>query len=213
MFISYQKKFSVIIFVISIIVFNSAFAGLEKETITPAEKLYFLINKNSDMRANFTQTSVSSSGSERRSNGTILLKKPNYFKWQVNSPSQLIISNGHKLWNYNKDLEQVVIQPVPQKISQAPYLLLLAGHISSLKNLFNIKELDHGYFYLTPKDTKGSIIEYINIYFKKDKLVGLKIKTVMNQINIFSFTKQTYDKISPNQFEFTIPKGVDILGG
>jgi outer membrane lipoprotein carrier protein len=193
--------------------FNSAFASIDKEGTSSAEKLYLLINKNSEMRASFTQTIISSSGSEQRSNGSLWLKKPNYFKWQVNSPSQLIVSNGYKLWNYNKDLEQVTIQPVPKQISQAPYLLLLAGNLSALKSLFNIKEIGHGYFYLTPKDTKDSVIEYINIYFKQDRLTGLKIKTVMNQISILPFTNQTYAKIAPNQFEFTIPQGVDVLGG
>ena len=200
-----------LIFVLFICSCCSLYAQVETSTKTAISELYSLISKNSEMTSDFSQIVISPNGTQNLSKGSLSLKKPNLFRWEVDSPAQIIVSNGYKLWSYNKDLEQVIVQPVPKKVDNAPYLLLLAGHKDVLQSNFFVKKIKNTVFELSPKKA-DSMIKNIRIIFIKGKLVSLRIQTLMDQINIFTFNNQSYKELPSSLFNLSIPKGVDILG-
>ncbi len=68
--------------------------------------------------------------------GEMALERPGKFLWQINKPDQqLLVSDGKQLWIYDKDLEQVIIQPVNQRLDETP-ALLLAGEVESIQRIF-----------------------------------------------------------------------------
>ncbi len=99
---------------------NIAFASTTDDLITKIKNIQ-------SMSANFTQKLIDGqSDSNVNSKGTMSLKKPQYFKWITTSPNnQEIVSNGKKLWIYDGDLEQLIIKPVSNNISQFPYLIFI----------------------------------------------------------------------------------------
>ena len=168
-----------------------------------------------NMHADFKQVLKNpSQGTLTESNGQMWVSKPSYFKWQTLKPSkQLLLSDGNKLWNYDVELEQVTISPVPKEVSQAPYLLLLSGKEEVLQKLFNIRKINNNTYQLTPKDKEQSLIEYIDFSFNKDKTPGqMVIQTGTGQSTSIHFSNISCAPVNKNIYQFTPPKGVDILG-
>jgi len=82
-----------------------------------------LLQQFQSLSANFSQELTDSQGMKSVTSGTLILKKPNQFRWEVNSPNQqLFISNGKELWNVEPDLEQVSLSPLEQNLSTTPLL-------------------------------------------------------------------------------------------
>ena len=166
------------------------------------------------MRANFNQVLKSPDQSGvQRSTGQMWLSKPSYFKWYVTKPSeQILVSNGIKLWNYDVALEQVTVSEVPQDMSQAPYLLLLTGKRSTISSLFDITNINANAYRLTPKSSINSMIKYIDMNFSGKSLLSLAIYTETGQSTIITFSDLSFTKIPQSAYNFTPPKGVDVLG-
>ena len=178
-----------------------------------SESLFDLIQKLQNMHADFIQTMVTARGAEQESKGKIWISKPSYFKWEITSPNnQLLVSNGQKLWNYDKDLEQVTIQKVPKDMSQAPYLLLLTGQPENLDRLFSVSKVKEGLYRLTPKNQNDSILDHVDMRFEQGILEALMIQTATGQTSTIRFSHQNFAKIPLSTYDFIPPKGVDVLG-
>jgi outer membrane lipoprotein carrier protein len=147
-----------------------------------------------------------------QSQGEIWITKPSFFKWVVSSPNQqTLVSDGKKLWIYDKELAQVTVQAVPDNITQAPYLLLLTGKPETLAQLFSIAQLNNNHYRLTPKDKKQSLMKYIDIVFKGKLLSKLVIQTDMSQSTDISFSEQSIAEIPLKTYQLGQLPGVAIL--
>ena len=147
-----------------------------------ADDLVNKIKNIQSMSANFTQKLIDGQNdSNANSKGTMSLKKPQFFKWVTKSPNnQEIVSNGKKLWIYDGDLEQLIIKPVSDNISQFPYLILLSKNSDNLGKLFTIKEKTENTYILKPKNDE--MINSITIKFTATgELDYLDISTSLNQ--------------------------------
>ncbi|MCF6775611.1 outer membrane lipoprotein chaperone LolA [Thiotrichales bacterium 19X7-9] len=207
----YKFKYFVILF--SFLVLIRPIYAMQNST--PTDELLQHIHHISSYQANFMQTVVDkSTGNKSVSYGTLWVKQPSFFKWEVLKPNkQLLVSNGKKLWNYDMDLEQVTVQNVPKTISQAPILLLLRGDPKTLNDLFFIYERKKNTFTLIPKDKESVAINKIILYFDNGNLKKLTLRTSTGIDTYILFDKYNYDKINTSFFDFTPPKGVDVLGG
>jgi outer membrane lipoprotein carrier protein len=139
--------------------------------------------------------------------------KPHFFKWTTTSPNkQEIVSNGHKLWIYDDDLEQLIIKKASDDISQFPYLILLSKNTSKIDAMFNVTKRSNSSYQLTPKTDE--MISNIVIKFDKNQhLSSLIITTSMHQNTkiTFSNVKVNTDAIKESQFSFITPKGADVI--
>src|SRR3989338_5265990 len=84
-----------------------------------------LLQSFHSMSANFTQNITDNQGNQSMATGSLIIQKPNQFRWEEVSPNeQLFISDGKKLWNVEPDLEQVTVSALSQNLSTTPLLLL-----------------------------------------------------------------------------------------
>ncbi|MED5530177.1 MAG: outer membrane lipoprotein chaperone LolA [Pseudomonadota bacterium] len=175
-----------------------------------------LANINS-LTANVVQLIVESDGGIlEESNIKMLLKKPNGFYWETITPYQeLIVTNGIKLWNYQPDLEQVVIEDWDVSKSELA-AQLLSGKTENLDSQYIIEESsdtnnDSQEFVLTPVDA-DSIYTQISINFITSELDLIYLNSRNGQQTVWRF-----DAIERNQiledslFDFQPPAGIEII--
>ncbi|MEE3299854.1 MAG: outer membrane lipoprotein chaperone LolA [Pseudomonadota bacterium] len=192
--------------------FKGSFA--QQEALTRLNSL--LANINS-LTADVVQLIVESDGGIlEESNIKMLLKKPNGFYWETITPYQeLIVTNGIKLWNYQPDLEQVVIEDWDVSKSELA-AQLLSGKTENLDSQYIIEELsdtnnDSQEFVLTPVDA-DSIYTQISINFITSELDLIYLNSRNGQQTVWRF-----DAIERNQiledslFDFQPPAGIEII--
>ncbi len=173
------------------------------------------INNIQSMSADFSQRMIDNqNGANFNTEGSMELKKPSFFRWATKTPNnQEIISNGKKLWFYDEDLDQLVIKNVSNNISEAPYLILLSKNSDKLSQMFAVKKLGDNGFVLTPKGD-DTMIDDITIRFdKNDNLLSLNIGTSLHQFTTIAFSdiKTNQADLKDDIFEFTAPKGTDVI--
>ncbi|HAI15025.1 MAG: outer membrane lipoprotein chaperone LolA [Pseudomonadota bacterium] len=192
--------------------FKGSFA--QQEALARLDSL--LANINS-LTADVVQLIVESDGGIlEESNIKMLLKKPNGFYWETITPYQeLIVTNGIKLWNYQPDLEQVVIEDWDVSKSELA-AQLLSGKTENLDSQYIIEELsdtnnDSQEFVLTPVDA-DSIYTQISINFITSELDLIYLNSRNGQQTVWRF-----DAIERNQiledslFDFQPPAGIEII--
>jgi outer membrane lipoprotein carrier protein len=127
----------------------------------------------------------------------------------------LIVTNGIKLWNYQPDLEQVVIEDWDVSKSELA-AQLLSGKTENLDSQYIIEELsdtnnDSQEFVLTPVDA-DSIYTQISINFITSELDLIYLNSRNGQQTVWRF-----DAIERNQiledslFDFQPPAGIEII--
>ena len=192
--------------------FKGSFA--QQEALARLDSL--LANINS-LTADVVQLIVESDGGIlEESNIKMLLKKPNGFYWETITPYQeLIVTNGIKLWNYQPDLEQVVIEDWDVSKSELA-AQLLSGKTENLDSQYIIEELsdtnnDSQEFVLTPVDA-DSIYTQISINFITSELDLIYLNSRNGQQTVWRF-----DAIERNQiledslFDFQPQAGIEII--
>lgn len=180
---------------------------------TPATlDLQVLLGKINTMQAKFKQ-SVYSEKKELLHNyqGNIEFKKPHMFRWQVDAPDpSLLITDGKKLWNYDVGLEQVTIENFTSNKEVTPLSFIL-DDINNLTKNFNIQEISHHCYKLTPKQENTNFV-HVSVCFKNEKIVSVNIYDHLGQTSLFEFYEIKNNKeIANNRFSFTPPAGVDVL--
>lgn len=209
-----MKKFflSIFLFCISI----QAFASSE------ATKLYSLLDPIWSLQARFEQTIKSEQGRVlQRLSGKVMLKKPGQFRWEVlGKEPRLIVADGKKVWDFDKDLEQVTVQKLNKEQIQAP-IFFLTGDTASLETDFKINSLplkqgmclegSNACFELKPKRQEGSF-QWIRIGFKDGILNKMELLDQLGQYSTFLFKEVKLNQPIPSaQFTFVPPPHVDVL--
>ncbi|HXH55350.1 MAG TPA: outer membrane lipoprotein chaperone LolA [Gammaproteobacteria bacterium] len=191
-------------------------------TTTGVAELKALLVHISSLQGNFQQVIKSEAGRQLQScTGKMWLKKPGQFRWEIlgNEP-RLIVADGKKVWDYDKDLEQVTIQKLNKAQTAAP-IFFLTGDVNSLDADFKIKKLplvdghclknSESCFELHPKNSEGSF-QWIKIGFKAKTLNEMELLDQLGQVSVFSFKQvQLNANIPDSQFHFMPSKGVDVL--
>jgi outer membrane lipoprotein carrier protein len=176
------------------------------------------------LTADFQQKMTSEKGRIlQQSTGKMWLKKPGQFRWEVlGKEARLVVSNGKQVWDYDKDLEQVTIQKLSKGEVRAP-IFFLTGEVNSIDRDFNVKNISIAgkscmqgsdqCFELYPKNEQTPF-QWIRVGFKNKILKDLEILDQLGQHSFFSFENTKMNpSVSPGQFSFTPPKGVDVVGG
>ena len=151
----------------------------------------------------------------QESSGTLWIDRPDKFRWNYDKPyKQEIVSDGSKIWVYDKDLQQVTVRPLAGGLGYTP-AVLLAGR-GRLEDNFVIKPIgpqgNLEWAQLTPKNKDGGF-ENVRIGFEQGKLRVLEmIDGFGNTTRVTLQAAKENVKIEPATFEFTPPKGVDVVG-
>jgi outer membrane lipoprotein carrier protein len=168
------------------------------------------------MRAQFSQVVNDAQGRKvQEVQGTMQLLRPNKFRWEYKKPyEQQIISDGKQVFLYDLDLQQVTVRELGKALSASPAALLAGG--TALDTNFNlnneVRKDDLAWVQVLPKE-KDSGFDQVFLGFKQNQLQKMELHDSFNHITYISFTSvERNPALSGAAFQFTPPKGVDVVG-
>jgi len=165
--------------------------------------------------ADFEQQVHGPNGGGKSSRGTLALKAPRQFRWDVLAPyKQLIVADGEKVWIYDPDLEQVSVRPQGTEEAHSPLTVLT--DLSQLDRDFTASEQGERdgqtWLRLKSKD-KEPQFAYCDLGFDATGLARMRFEdTLGNDTEIRFAHWQRNPKLVADAFKFTPPKGVDVVG-
>ncbi len=167
-------------------------------------------------KANFEQTLYDEDSEPlQRSVGSLQLKRPGRFVWTYTEPEeQHIVADGTRLWMYDKDLEQVTVNSIDERVAGTPLALLMRA--TPLEDSFAVEELgaveDIDWLELTPL-VESSDFEQIFVGMNKGELAALELRDNFGQATQIVFSDfESGIELSDDLFVFTVPDGVDVIG-
>jgi outer membrane lipoprotein carrier protein len=165
--------------------------------------------------ADFEQQVRDPNGGGKNSHGTLALKAPRQFRWDVVAPyKQLIVADGEKVWIYDPDLEQVTVRAQGSEEAHSPLTVLT--DLSQLDRDFIAGEQGERdgltWLRLKSKD-KEPQFEYADLGFDAAGLGRMTFKDSLGNSTEIRFSHWQRDpKLPADAFKFTPPKGVDVVG-
>ena len=183
----------------------------------PLQQLDQLLEEMNTLTADVTQLIIESDGGVlEESDIRMMLKRPDGFSWETLSPfPELVVTDGKQLWNYQPDLEQVVVEDWDQSRSELA-AQLLAGNTENLDQeyLVNLRETDSAEFTeftLTPR-AADNIYRQINLTFQNRNLDMIFIDSSNGQKTVWQFRNLSINSEIPDSaFVFVPPVGVEVI--
>ena len=142
------------------------------------------------------------------------LKKPDGFYWETIDPfPELIVTNGTYLWNYQPDLEQVVIEDWDNNESELA-AQILNGRTENIAEDYLIQLIsddESSEFELTPI-ALDSVYELITISFIASNLDMIHLDNKNGEQTVWQFRNiEKNQSLSDTLFVFEPPDGVDVI--
>ncbi|MDG1693369.1 MAG: outer membrane lipoprotein chaperone LolA [Porticoccaceae bacterium] len=182
-----------------------------------SEQLADLLSPINSFSANFSQQLLDSKGnSYQKLTGIFHGKKPNQVHWTVFQPAaQTIVSNGARLWLYDPDLEQVIVEPYANNPETNPIILLL-GSPQQISESFNVtgQKLvnDSTQQFILEPIALTTLYKQLSIEFSKGSLSGINFTDNLGQKTLIEFQNFILNpSFEDNFFTFKIPEGVDVV--
>ncbi len=151
---------------------------------------------------------------QEETSGVLRVQRPNRFNLEYRQPYyQLYVADGKELYFYDKDLEQVTVKAQEGMLENTPAMLL--SNPGKLDQLYHVTPLgeDGGLFWyeLVPRQAGGSF-ERITLAFKDNQLRIMELQDSFKQTTRLMFKNiQRNPDLNPKLFQFTPPKGVDVI--
>ena len=209
-------RLSLTISLLFMVSFACAAATKASALLDLKQRLAAIETIQADFKQTVTRNYQDQSTLESQHHGKFWLAKPNRFRWQTNVPdNQLIVADGHSLWVYDQDLEQVTVQNQQHQLKDVP-LLLLSGNNDDLERSYRVTipktSQANSSYHLQALDP-SSLIREITISFTKQTLKGIEIKDSTGGTTkiVLSNSRQNL-ALSASLFNFKVPKGVDVIG-
>jgi outer membrane lipoprotein carrier protein len=166
-------------------------------------------------RGEFTQRmQKNSAGGIETSSGSFAFARPGKFRWEVKKPfEQMMIADGENLFFYDKDLNQVTVKKLADAVGASPAMLLFGG--ADLDKAFDLKSLpskeDVEWLEALPKNKEAGF-DRIILGFKGGVPEAMEVRDAFNRVTSFQFKNiERNPKVESNQFQFTAPKGSDVI--
>ena len=165
---------------------------------------------------NFTQTLTTADGQPgQTSSGTLVLQAPRQFRWGTLTPyKQTIVADGSRVWLYDPELEQVTVRKQDTEEAHSPLTVLT--DLKQMDKDFNVTEQGErdGLVWLRLTSTaKDPQFDYADLGFDANGLARMQFKDQLGSITDIHFSNwQRNPEIPPQDFNFTPPKGADVIG-
>jgi outer membrane lipoprotein carrier protein len=166
-------------------------------------------------QANFDETLSSPGGLARTRKGTVYFRKVGRMRWEFAAPSEgTVVSDGTTVYDYEKDLNQVVELPVGKalKSSATAFLLGLGNIRRDFKVSMPPASPSDGLVHviLTPKDG-GDTME-LGLDPKSYDIVKFKLTNQVGGVTELKFSDIRINvALDDSLFRFTVPEGADIV--
>ena len=166
--------------------------------------------------ADFEQQVIGEQGERlQTARGHMWISRPGKFRWDYTEPdTQMLLGDGRRVWNYDPELEQVIVKPLDSVLDATP-AMLLSGN-ADLDKLFTIaaqgEQEGKAWFTLVPRD-RDDVVSHVRMVFAGSELSGLEFTDRMGQITQVRFTGVNRNhSLDAGLFDFSPPPGVDVLG-
>ena len=200
---------------ITLVISCLAFSSIVKAQSTAINELDRLLQDLKTLSADITQLIVESDGGVLEESEILLhVKRPDGFYWETISPfPELLVTNGTKLWTYQPDLEQVVIENWdPDQTELAAQLLY--GQTDNLRDNYYVVAINSEQtrsFELKPKSA-DSLYELITINFLNESLDLIYIQSCSGERTAWQFmTSRINVPLGDDLFEFVPPEGIEVI--
>lgn len=218
-----RTKHNPLILLLVLLIYSfGSITSLASETTSSAAELVQLLNSTQSMQADFAQFAVKQ-GNRGQSGvstitGKMALDRPGKFRWEILQPNkQLIVAAKNIVWIYDADLAQVTKRKIDYRQPGNP-AMLLSGSTATIQKMFIIKKLpstndDSGVWFKLQPRTETNLYQWIKLHFRAGQLVAMVIADNLGQQSKIQFSKILINKQLPSSlFNFTVPKGVDVIG-
>lgn len=179
------------------------------------EQLKAFSGSTRSARGEFTQQLMKQSRSAApAARGEFAFARPGKFRWDIKAPyQQLIVTDGGKLYFYDKDLKQVTVRQAGEVISATPAAVLFGGTDLDRAFTLNDQGAKDGLLWVEAIPKLGdSGFERIRIGMRDGLPAEMEVKDAFGQINRFTFTRISRNAdVSDSDFSFSPPPGVDVI--
>lgn len=148
------------------------------------------------------------------SSGTFEFERPGRFRWTYDKPyEQVIVSDGQKLFVYDKDLNQVTVKKLGAALPASPASILFGT--DDFERQFDVRddgERDGLAWIVARPRTRDSQFDAIRIGFKGGEPRAMQIADSFGQTTVLAFKRfERNPKLDAGLFQFVPPKGADVL--
>ena len=163
----------------------------------------------------FSQYTVNDQGrTQPAQTGVFSFQRPGKFKWAVQKPyEQLVVSDGRQVFQYDPDLAQVTERKVDAAIGTSPAAILFGS--GSLEQSFDVSALPakDGVEWLRAKPrTADAGFSRVDIGMKDNLPVRVELLDSFGQTTRVDLSAiQSNPSLPAREFQFTAPKGVDVV--
>ncbi|HKD69593.1 MAG TPA: outer membrane lipoprotein carrier protein LolA [Candidatus Binataceae bacterium] len=166
--------------------------------------------------AKFTEELTGVGATKRTRSGSVSYKRPGKMRWEFDAPQkETVVSDGHKLYDYQPDLNQVLEVPIDRAFKSAAPLSFLLG-MGNLRRDFNVSLPVAASsdtllrVVLTPKGG-GDRIE-MGLNPSTCDLVEAKVTNALGNVTAIRFSDvRTNVQLADAMFQFEVPPGADIV--
>jgi outer membrane lipoprotein carrier protein len=180
------------------------------------DELHAFLEGTKTAQGNFAQVVTNRDGrTTQTSSGTFAFERPGKFRWTYAKPfDQLIVGDGEKVYVYDRDLNQVIVRKLDAALGATP-AALLAGDNALEKNFtLTASGSDQGLEFVDalPR-ASDSQFKKIRIGFAKGLPKKMILSDAFGQTTDLTFSDVARNpKLATNMFQFTPPKGADVVG-
>lgn len=179
------------------------------------EQLRAFVATVTSATGSFSQYTVNDQGrTQPAQTGVFSFQRPGKFKWAVQKPyEQLVISDGRQVFQFDPDLAQVTERKVDAAIGTSPAAILFGS--GSLEQSFDVSPLPakDGVEWLRAKPrTADAGFSRVDIGMKDNLPVRVELLDSFGQTTRVDLSAiQANPSLPAKEFQFTAPKGVDVV--
>ncbi len=148
----------------------------------------------------------------RKVSGQFAISRPGKFRWAIDKPyEQLIVSDGAKVWLYDKDLNQVTVRSLKDALSATPAALLLGGELLKQFDLKDAGSRDGlNWLVATPKRSDLQF-QKITVGMLGGVPARMELTDAFGQVSKLQLTAVSNHAAPAESFQFSPPAGTDVL--
>jgi outer membrane lipoprotein carrier protein len=193
-----------------------AFALVPSATAASLERFSEFLKGTQSARGGFEQQIRDRGGRlVQESRGTLAFQRPGKFRWVYEKPyAQVIVGDGHKVWIYDQDLNQVTVKRLDKALGSTPAALLAGSN--DVTRAFDLSDAGRKdgleWVEARPKD-KDASFDRIRIGFSASGLEAMELSDGFGQTTVLRFKSlQRNPRLDTGLFRFSPPKGADVIG-
>lgn len=195
---------------------QQAGGGLKAADSAVLDRIQAHYQHTNSFSAKFTEELTGIGGNQRTRTGRVSYKRPGKMRWDFDPPrTETVVTDGHQLYDYQPDLNQVMELPIARAFKSAAPLTFLLG-MGNLRRDFNVTIVPGSasdpllHLIMTPKGG-GDRIE-MGLKPSTYDLATAKVTDALQNTTALRFSDvRTNVELADSLFNFHAPPGADVV--